>query len=167
MENDAPSPTPEIKTVQAPQLPDGQPSQAQISSEEMRRQRQIVIIGTIAGIILIALIIGAVFLLTLPTTDTAKIRDIFIIVMALESLLIGLSLIILMVQLARLINLLQNEIKPIMESTQKTVNTLQGTTAFLSDNMVEPVMKLNEYLAALKSMLEVLRLTRRTKSDNS
>jgi len=46
--------------------------------------------------------------------------------MAFESLIIGVTLVILMIQLATLINLLQNEIKPILNSTNETVNTLKG-----------------------------------------
>lgn len=136
------------------------PTQVGPTPGELRRRRQMVIVASLVGLVALVLLGGAIYTLTLPTTDTAKIRDIFIIIMALESLLIGLSLVILLVQLARLINLLQNEIKPILESTQNTVNTLQGTTAFLSDNMVEPVIKLNEYLAGLRSMLAFLRIAR-------
>ena len=77
--------------------------------------------------------------------------------MALESLVIGLALVILVVQLARLINLLQNEIKPILDSTNETVSTLRGTTQFLSDNLAEPVIKLNEYYAGLTSLLKMVR----------
>ena len=142
-------------------LPEPPPAEEQLSPEELKRQRQIIIGASVVGILFLALAILAIYLLTLPTTDTAKVRDIFSIVMALESLLIGLSLIVLMIQLARLINLMQNEIKPILESTQNTVNNLRGTTAFLSNNMVEPVMKLNEYLAALRSALESLRIIRK------
>jgi amino acid permease len=77
--------------------------------------------------------------------------------MALESLLLGVALVILIIQLAILINLLQNEIKPILNSTNETVNTLRGTATFLSDNLVEPVIKLNEYLAAFKRLFDFLR----------
>ena len=155
------TPPSDTQFPQPPDLPEGQTPKKQASPEELRRQRQIIVGISIVGVVFLVLIIAAIYALTLPSTDTAKIRDIFIIVMALESLVIGLSLIILMIQLARLINLLQNEIKPILESTQETVNTLKGTTAFLSENMVEPLMKLNEYLAALKTLLENLRIIRR------
>ncbi len=132
-----------------------------VSPEDLARQQRIVA-AAIAGLVLLLVVLGvAVYLLLLPTTDTARVRDIFIILLALESLLIGISLIVLLFQLARLINLLQNEIKPILESTQNAVNTLRGTTAFLSDNMVEPVIKLNEYMASLRSLFEFVRFTRR------
>lgn len=135
----------------------------QAAEEAARRQKQITIIAIVIAVVVLAAMITAIVLLLQPSTDTAKIRDVFIIVMALESLIIGLSLIILMVQLARLINLLQNEIKPILDSTNETVNTLRGTTIFLGDNLVEPVVKMNEYVAALQSLFNVIGLTRRKK----
>lgn len=115
-------------------------------------------IGLIAGGILILglLITGLVFLLR-PGTDTARVRDIFIIFLALEFLLIGLALIILIIQVARLSYLLQHEIKPILESTTETVNTLRGTTTFMSKHLVQPVIKLNEYLAGLTGVLKYIR----------
>ena len=70
--------------------------------------------------------------------------------------MIGVVLVILITQLAILINLIQNEIKPILQATNETVNTLKGTTAFVSDHLAEPVIKLNEYLAGLSKLVEVL-----------
>jgi hypothetical protein len=57
-----------------------------------------------------------------------------------------------------LTNLLQNEIKPILDSTNETVSTLRGTTQFVSEHLSEPIIKLNEYVAALQKLLELLRL---------
>jgi hypothetical protein len=62
------------------------------------------------------------------------------------------------VQLAILINLLQNEIKPILDTTNETISTIRGTANFLSGNLVEPVIKLNEYVAALRKIVGFLRL---------
>ena len=110
------------------------------------------------GVLIFLLLAGGVLLLFKQGPDkTAQIRDVFIIFMALESLVLGIALVILMVQLAVLINLLQNEIKPILNSTNDTVNTLRGTATFLSDNLVEPVIKLNEYMAAFKRMFDIFR----------
>jgi hypothetical protein len=81
--------------------------------------------------------------------------------MALESLLIGVALVILIVQLATLINLLQNEIKPILNSTSETVNTVRGTVTFLSDNLAEPVIKINETLAAFKKLTDIMHIGRK------
>jgi hypothetical protein len=111
-------------------------------------------IGLIIGILVVVglLITGLIFLFQ-PGTDTARIRDIFIIFMALEFLMIGIVMIILIIQLARLTLLLQNEIKPILDSTNETANTLRGTTLFLSEHLVEPVLKLNQTLAGLGKLV--------------
>jgi hypothetical protein len=124
-------------------------------------QKRAVIGVVIAFIILLVLIIATTVYLLQPTTNTAKIRDVFIIFMALQSILTGMTLVILMIQLARLTNLLQNEIKPILDSTNETMNNLRGTTNFLSDNLVEPVIKLNEYTAGLSQLLQALGLVKK------
>jgi len=124
---------------------------------ERQRKQKLIIAGIIAGIaVLLALLGWAIYALLQPGAPTDKIRDVFIIVVALESLVIGVALIVLIVQLASLINLIQNEVRPILDATNETVNTLRGTAEFLGENVVEPVIKLNGYLAGLKRMLELL-----------
>jgi hypothetical protein len=142
------------------------PTNAQSSSQEAQQQK-IIIILVISAILFLALIIASIVVLLLPATDTAKVRDVFIIFMALESLFLGLTMVILIIQLARLINLLQNEIGPILESTNETVNTLRGTSEFLSDNLVEPVIKMNERAAGVTQALKIIGLVRGTKPKKS
>jgi hypothetical protein len=121
------------------------------------RKQKTILFAVVAGAVLILALMGvAIYFLLQPNTPTDKIRDVFIIVVALESLVIGVALIVLIVQLASLINLLQNEVRPILNATSKTVNTLRGTVEFLGENVVEPVIKLNGYLAGLRRMLELL-----------
>jgi hypothetical protein len=67
---------------------------------------------------------------------------------------------VLVVQIAVLINLLQNEVRPILDSTTRTVTVLQGTVEFLSKRVAEPVIKLNETVAALSSVAGALKLVR-------
>jgi len=119
----------------------------------MRRTMVGVVIGAVVLLVLLGL---AIFALLQPATPTDKIRDIFIIVVAFESLIVGVALVILIVQLASLINLLRNEVQPILDATNETVNNLRGTAEFLGENVVEPVIKLNGYLAGLYRMLELM-----------
>jgi len=120
-------------------------------------------IGLIIGLVVVVglIITGTVLLLRSDNDTTARVRDVFIIFMALESLVIGVVLVVLVVQLATLINLLNNEIRPIIRSTNETVNTLKGTVTFLSDNLSEPVIRLNETIAGFKKFFDVIRPTRR------
>jgi len=123
--------------------------------------KRVTTIAVIVAVAVLALLIGAVIYLLQPASPTDKIRDIFIIVVALESLVIGVALVVLIVQLAALINLLQNEVRPILKATNDTVNNLRGTAEFLGENAVEPVIKLNSYLAGLYRMLELMGLKKK------
>ena len=140
-----------------------QPTAQALSAPEKPSRKRGLIIGIIVAAVLIvaSLVFGLVMLLRADAATTSEIRDIFIIFMALESLVLGVALVILIIQLAMLINLLQNDIKPIIKSTNETVSTLRGTAAFLSNNVTEPVIKLNEYLAGIKKLLDILRPGRR------
>jgi hypothetical protein len=131
------------------------PEEAAASAATLRRQRLLILWIVLGGLVFVALVVLAVFGLMQSGEQTAKIRDIFIIFMAIESLVIGAALIILVIQVASLINLLQNEVKPILDATNETVNTLRGTTTFLSENLVEPVIKLNSYLAGLRRFFQL------------
>jgi amino acid permease len=125
--------------------------------KDAQKKRTIAILIGVAVVIVALIIVAAVLLIQSSNETTGRIRDVFIIFMALESLVIGVALIVLIVQLATLINLLQNEVKPIIESTNETVNTLRGTAAFLSDNLSEPVIQLNSYLAGLKTFFDLMK----------
>ena len=131
----------------------------QTAPEQLEQDKQVkrtMTIVIIVAVVLLILLGVAIFFLLQPATPTDKIRDIFIIVVALESLVIGVALIVLIVQLASLINLLQNEVRPILKATNDTVNNLRGTAEFLGENAVEPVIKLNGYLAGVSRMLELM-----------
>ncbi len=130
-------------------------SEAIKNNADEAQQRKIMIIAIIFFLIILCGIIIAVVGLLQPNTPTDKIRDIFIIFMAFESLVIGVALVILIIQTSTLINLLQNEIKPILDATNETVHTLRGTSAFLSESVAEPVIKLNANLAGLLQVLKV------------
>ncbi|MGD2162514.1 MAG: hypothetical protein PVH60_07005 [Anaerolineales bacterium] len=111
----------------------------------------LLVLGLIAGVVL------AVISMVRNPAQTETIRDIVIIFMAVEALIIGLVLILLIVQIARLTDLLRNEIKPILDSTNETLGTLRGTTRFLSDNLVKPVVKVNSSMAAVRRAIDMIR----------
>ena len=115
----------------------------------------LLIIGLVVVIALVVFAFVRLFQADLETTS--RIRDIFIIFMALQSIVLGIAIIILIIQLATLINVFKNEIKPILETTNETLRNFRGTTSFLSNNLVEPVMKMNEYSAGFKKFFDILK----------
>jgi hypothetical protein len=132
-------------------------------AETQKTQQQVRVWLIVLVAVLIVLFLGTAifFLFRANPAVTTQIRDIFIIVLSLEFMVLGAALVILVIQLAKLINLLQNEVKPILDATTETVNTLKGTTSFLSENLVEPVIKLNGYMAGLKKALDLMNIFRK------
>ncbi|MEA3326063.1 MAG: hypothetical protein U9R53_01950 [Chloroflexota bacterium] len=125
------------------------------SKEVDSANKKYIFISVLVIVIILALIVTAlIFLLKSDNKAlTEQLRDVFIIFMALESLIIGIALVVLIVQLSTLINLLQNEVRPIINSTNETVNTIKGTARFVSDNLTEPVIKINQVLAMIKQLI--------------
>jgi hypothetical protein len=117
-----------------------------------------ILVGAIALalLLLVGLLVAISFMVGNPAT-TETLRDVAIILLALEGFLIGLALIILIIQLARLTVLLESEVKPILQSTNETINTLRGTTTFLSDNLATPVIRANSAFSAVRRAIQLLR----------
>lgn len=87
---------------------------------------------------------------------SATIRDIAIIVIAFQSIIIGVLLGVLIWQIWRLVKLVQTEIKPIIDDAQETVGTVRGTTTFLSHNLVEPVVQSNRKMTRWRHTAQAL-----------
>lgn len=90
----------------------------------------------------------------MPTV--VMIRDIAIIVLALESLIIGVLLILLILQMRGLARMLQEEVQPILESAKETATTVRGTTVFVSDTFIKPLIKAAGYASAANRVMNVL-----------
>ncbi len=140
-------------------------TEAYDSPQSIGKQRAIIIGVLFFLLILIIGVVLAVISMVNHPSQTETIRDIVIIFMAVESLIIGLTLIILIIQLAKLTTLLQNEIRPILDSTNETLQTLRGTTTFLSNNLVKPVIKANSTVAAVKQALGLIGIGRSDSSE--
>lgn len=86
----------------------------------------------------------------------AFVRDLAIILLAVESLVIGVVLIILVWEIRSLAKLLREEIKPILDSADETARTLRGTTAFVSDTFVNPMVRASSFTAGVVQALRIL-----------
>ena len=137
------------------------PSNPPVDPAVVRRQKLIIAALISGGILFIIAICIIGWALLQPSVPTEAIKNVFIIFLAVEMLIVGVAVVVLAVQVATLINLLQNEVRPMLQSTVETIDNLRGTTEFLSENLVEPVMQLNEYLASIKRMLELMGLKKK------
>ena len=78
-----------------------------------------------------------------------------IIILGAELILIAAATVILIIQVSKLANLMKNEIKPVLDAANETMNTVRGTAAFMSDQVVEPVIKVNSFYAGIKKILGI------------
>ncbi len=138
------------------------PPIVELSPAELRARRLLITGLVVAGLLLLGLVVLLVFLSvdayqsayagTGPSPGAVVVellRDAAIIFVAFETLIIGVLLIILMLQVQSLVVLLRDEIKPMLEATNETLATVRGTAQFVSHNVVSPVMKWSGYLAGL------------------
>ena len=103
------------------------PREPEPLGQEGQRSNTLRNIGIGLAVLLVIAVIGAaIYGLATHPLLTAVIRDIFIIVLALVTIIIGLFLVILVFQLQSLIVLLRDEIKPILNSTSQTVSTVRA-----------------------------------------
>jgi hypothetical protein len=113
-------------------------------------------IGIGVGVLLavVLLVLAIIFLLNNPST-TATIRDLFIIVLALQTFIIGTLAIILVVQLIGFVRMLRDDIKPMIESGQQTLNTVKGTTTFVSERVTKPAISVMGYASGIVRAIDV------------
>ncbi len=119
--------------------------------------RSYIIIGVIISVVVAVLfILGVVWLARTQGATMEALRDIMIIALALESCVFGVILMFLLVMLIRLVNMLEFEIKPILEKTNDTLGTVRGTTTFMSENVIRPVARVSSYFTGVRRGVQTL-----------
>lgn len=108
------------------------------------------------GVVLLIVAVLIIAFLSADPARTANIRDMFIIALAFASLVIGVLLVVLVWQLQSLVLLLRNEIRPMLVNINQTVNTLRGTTVFMSDNVARPAIKAASFFSGLMGAASAL-----------
>lgn len=96
----------------------------------------------------------------------ATVRDAAIILLALESLVIGVLLSVLLWQLRNLSRMLEQEVKPLLDSVNETVGTVKGTSTFLSDTVVSPVVEAISTVTGLRRGIKTLAGLRRSDEES-
>lgn len=85
-----------------------------------------------------------------------QVRDLAIVVLALESIVLGVVLTLLLLQIKSLTRLLEDQVKPMLDSVRQTIGTVKGTTSIVSETIVTPAVKLGGFTAGARRTLEVL-----------
>jgi len=134
------------------------PATPPLSAKEMRKRR-LILYGSIAGLVVVLILLVIATLWAIQPDNqpiTRGLRDVAIIFLAFLSVVIGAMLVALLYQVTMLTLLLRDEIKPLLESVNETMNTVRGTTVFMSENVVEPTIKAASALSGVWRIFEVL-----------
>ena len=89
-------------------------------------------------------------------SELASVRDYAIILLALESLVIGVVLVMVSLEIRNLAKLLREEIKPILDSANETARTVRGTTSFVSETFVNPMIRVSSFASGFLQALRML-----------
>lgn len=125
-----------------------------LTEAERQMRRRMVLIGI--GIAVIAVLVLLSFALMIAAGVIDEVRDILIILLATESLIIGGVTLFLLYQMIMLVTLLREELMPLIQSAQETVNSARGTTVYVSRKIVVPSAKAATTVARLQTMARVL-----------
>ncbi len=116
----------------------------------------IVLAVSVALLLLVGSVWGIVWLARTQAATVEAVRDILLIALAIESCLFGIVLLFMLLMIVRLVNMLEFEIKPILEKTNETVGTIRGTTTFVSKNVVKPVTEARVHVAGIRRAFKSL-----------
>lgn len=87
---------------------------------------------------------------------SGTIRDIAIILLAIQTLIVNILLAVLIWQIWRMVKMMQGEVKPIVEDTQETLGTVRGTASFIGANVVDPVVRANRTVSGFRASVSSL-----------
>lgn len=133
-------------------IPTPEPASEQNDGSSFVRNMKYVVAG-FAGLILVVFGVGLAFALLAPPQATAlrfgMVRDILLILLVMEGILVLIALTALVLQVARLAGMLQNEVKPILDDSKETVEIARDTAQFVGRNVTSPLVKMKAFWAGL------------------
>lgn len=139
------------------------------TSRKMSFSRVVMSIAVAVIVAIVLLMVIASIALRLDAVGASQFfayfKDILLIVLVLQCILIVSGVSILVVQVARFVNLLTSEVQPIAQDAKEVASTLKQTTTFISREAVSPIVKAKAFFAGSFAFLrELFQLGRLFKS---
>ncbi len=150
------APMPEMPALPGPSYEEGS---AEMSAGLGASRMPAIIAAVAALVILLVLVILGVLLYNHPVA-AARLRDIFIILLGIQSIVIGLLLIVAVVaiiyvalKMYDLTQFIQNELRPMLRRADDAMRTVHSRTVFLSDSAVKPVIEVMSWGASVRGII--------------
>jgi len=129
----------------------GEPVPPITAEEKAAKRTQVIMIA--GAVLFVAFLVVVIVLMAKFPAVTVVVRDIAIVFVAVTTFLMGLAMILLIFQIQVLIQVLRDEIQPLLQSVNDTASTVRGTTAFVSHNVVSPIIKWAGFSAGMRQVL--------------
>ena len=153
-----------IPSEPVPQLPEPGTAEQESSPAELSpglgASRLPAIIAGVAAAVILAVLIALGVLLFNPPQAAPVLRDIFIILLGVQSIIIGLLMVAMLVTLIYmalkiydLTQFVEDELRPILSRADDIMRTDYSRTVFISDTAVKPVIDVMGYVSAVKSII--------------
>ncbi|MBM3134615.1 MAG: hypothetical protein FJZ89_04865 [Chloroflexi bacterium] len=113
----------------------------------------------VVGIIVVLLVVAGLVALSywaFATDGLNGLKNLAIVLLALETIVVTALLVVVVLLLARLVGMLQEEIAPVLKSVQQTASTVRGTTTFVSDTFVSPLIQIASALSGLSGTIKAV-----------
>lgn len=123
----------------------------------------------LVGLVVLLFLVALLLAVADPDRAAALIsyfRDLVTIVLTIQGILIITALGILVLQIARFVNLLMSETRPIIDDAQAAAQTAKSTATFVSKNVREPLIRIQAALTGLLTFFkELFRIRRAIRPD--
>jgi len=159
------STVPKIKKTDHPALDGPLPTQPLLSK---RARVTTTIVSLIVLVVVVAALVGLGYLGYTSydragdaVPGTVRLRDMSIIVMAIGAILGIILVLIIAILLAVIVVVVYDRVIPILEEINRaigeaadTVQTVRGTTTFIGEKMVNPVIEVSSYASGVRRILK-------------
>jgi len=167
--------TESASTLPSPAPTGDSAAQGPISTKPLvskRTRRATAIIGTIVVLVALAVLVAIGYFMYRSydglkpgvVAPTMRLRDISIVLLGLETLVVMVLLLIIAVLLVVVVILVYDRVIPILEQMNRTVNTVadtvhtvRGTAEFVGERVVSPVIEVSSYASGVLRILKGIR----------
>ena len=114
-----------------------------------------------AGILVILILFGVALAAALTAAETWApvfriFRDVFLLILILETVLVISALAVLMLQAAGFLIMLKTEVKPIIDNAREATRLSKATARFINNNAVDPLIQIRSFISGLLAFLREL-----------
>lgn len=122
--------------------------------------RLIKLLAILGILIILILIVAALAVALIDAESWAPLirifRDVFLLILLLEFMLIITAFAILMLQAAGFLIMLKTEVQPILDNARETTRLSKATAQFINSNAVDPLIQIKSFLSGLLAFFREL-----------